>query len=309
MRIIDSHVHLFMAGGIPDAYEIGMARTMRLVLKNKMGLEISVEEARSRIVQGMYDPDGTRFLKEMDAAGVERAVIFGSDFGRELGDPAIDIFQSNKVYADLARKHQDRFTALCSIDPRRPGAFKHCEQAIEDWGMKGFKLHPAAGFKASDEVLYPLYEKCAEWNVPLVFHSGAQPAAPVHLDTQRPVFIAEAATRFPDVKMIVAHAGMDLYQEAVMYGKLIPNVYFDLSYHQFSLASWGPEKFYSWLRFLIDECGASKLMWATDNPLPCSILTVEQWVKAFLERKTDISFTREEMEMIMSGTAAQVFGL
>ena len=92
------------------------------------------------------------------------------------------------------------------------GALKHCEQCIEDWGMRGFKLHPAAGFKATDEIMYPLYEKCADWErAPGSSHAGGQPAAPVYLDTQRPVFIAEAATRFPDTKMIIAHVGMDLW--------------------------------------------------------------------------------------------------
>ena len=308
MRIIDTHVHLFMADGIPDAYELGMARTMALALKNKMGIDMSVDDALNQLVKGMYDPNGEKFLNDMDTAGIERAVIFGSDFGSEIGDPAIHIFEANKMYADLAKAHPDRFTAMCSIDPRRPGALKHCEQCIEDWDMKGFKLHPAAGFKATDEIMYPLYEKCADWGVPLVFHTGAQPAAPVYLDTQRPVFIAEAATRFPDTKMIMAHVGMDLWNEAVMYGKLIPNVYFDISYHQFSYVSWGAAKFYEWLRFLINECGASKLMWATDNPLPCAILPTDQWVKAFLDTQTDGLVTKAELEQIMSGTAADVFG-
>lgn len=309
MKIYDPHVHLFMANGIPDAYELGMARTLSLALKNKLGIEMSVQDALNQMVKGMYDPEGEKYLNDMDAAGIEKAIIFGSDFGAEIGDPAVHIFEANKIYADIAKKHSDRFAALCSIDPRRPGALKHCEQAIEEWGMKGFKLHPAAGFKATDEIMFPLYEKCADWGVPLIFHTGAQPAAPVYLDTQRPVFVAEAAARFPNTKMIMAHAGMDLWNEAVMYGKLIPNVYFDLSYHQFSYVSWGPDKFYDWLRFLINECGASKLMWATDNPLPCAVLPTDQWVKVFTERETDIPFTDEEMEMIMYKTTEQVFGL
>jgi predicted TIM-barrel fold metal-dependent hydrolase len=142
-----------------------------------------------------------------------------------------------------------------------------------------------------------------------VFHTGAQPAAPVYLDTQRPLFIAEAATRFPDTKMIMAHVGMDLWNEAVMYGKLIPNVYFDLSYHQFSYVSWGPQKYYEWLRFLINECGAGKLMWATDTPLPCAVLPTDKYVKVFTERQTDLPFSEEEIQMIMAGTAAGVFGI
>jgi predicted TIM-barrel fold metal-dependent hydrolase len=309
MRIYDTHVHLFMANAIPEKYELGMARTMRLVLKNKYQMEMSLEEAHNNLVKGMYDPDGSRFLADMDRAGIEQAVIFGSDFGAELGDPPIHPFEVNRIYADIARKHPDRFTALCAIDPRRPGAFNHAEQCIEEWGMRGFKLHPAAGFYPTDEILYPLYEKCAEWNVPLVFHTGSQPAAPVYLDTQRSLFLAEAATRFPDTRFIMAHVAMDLWQEAVMYGKLIPNLYFDLSYHQFSFVTWGPQRFYEWVRFLIDECGAFKLMWATDHPLPSALLPPDQWVKAFMERETDIPFSDAEMEAIMSGTATEVFGL
>jgi predicted TIM-barrel fold metal-dependent hydrolase len=145
--------------------------------------------------------------------------------------------------------------------------------------------------------------------VPIVFHSGSQPAAPVKLDTQRSLFLAEAATRFPDTKFIMAHVAMDMWQEAVMYGKLIPNLYFDLSYHQFSFVTWGPQKFYEWLRFLIDECGASKLMWATDTPLPNAVLQPDLYAKAFTERQTDIAFTDEEIEAVMWKNAAEVFGI
>ena len=309
MKIYDTHVHLFSDDMIPEAYKMGMARTMRLVLKNKHNMDMSLEEARNNLIPGMYDPDGEKFLSQMDAAGIDKAVIFGSDFGKELGDPAVHPFESNRHYARIAKNHPDRFLAVCALDPRRPGAIAHAEQCIEAWGMGGFKLHPAAGFYPTDEILYPLYEKCAHWNVPLMFHTGAQPAAPVYLDHQRSLFLAEAATRFPDTKFIMAHVAMDLWEEAVMYGKLIPNLYFDLSYHQFNFNTWGTKKFYSWLRFLIDECGASRLMWATDSPLPCTMMSPEQWVKVFTEPQTDITFTPEEIEMIMSGTASSVFQL
>ena len=36
---------MFMANAIPAKYELGMARTMRLVLKNKYQMEMSLEEA------------------------------------------------------------------------------------------------------------------------------------------------------------------------------------------------------------------------------------------------------------------------
>lgn len=309
MKIYDVHAHIFMDKGIPDAYEIGMARTMKLVLKNKYGMDMTLEDARNNLIKGMYDPGGEKLLETMEKAGIAKTVIFGADFGPEIGDPEMHPFEINKIFADIAKAHPDKFIALVAIDPRRPGAMKHCEQCIEEWGMKGLKMHPAAGFYPTDQILYPFYEKCADWNVPIVFHTGGQPAAPVKLDPQRPLFIAEAATRFPDTKMIMAHVGMDLWNEAVMYAKLIPNVYFDLSYHQFSYVSWGPKKFYEWLRFLIDECGARKLMWATDTPLPCAVLPTEDYVKVFTERDTDVAFTEDEIEIMMGGAAEDVFDL
>lgn len=309
MKIYDSHAHIFVEEGIPKAYKLGMAKTIKLNLKNKLNMDLGIEDIMKGILSEMYDPGAKKLLDAMDRAGIEKCVLFGSDFGVEIGDPEVHPFDANKLFSEIAREHPDRFIALCAIDPRRPGAMKHVEQCVEEWDMRGLKLHPAAGFYPTDNVLYPFYEKCADWGFPIVFHTGAQPAAPVHLDTQRPCFIAEAATRFPDTKMIMAHAGMDLWNEAVMYGKLIPNVYFDLSYHQFSYVSWGPQKFYEWLRFLINECGASKLMWATDTPLPCAIMPIEQYVKVFTEPQTDIRFSKEEMDMIMFGTTAAVFGI
>ncbi len=307
MKIYDTHVHLFMDGGIPDAYELGMARTMRLVLKNKQQVELSLEDAREHLIKGMYDPDGEKVRAAMAKAGIEKSVIFGSDFGSTIGDPRIHPFEANEIYAEVARKHPLQFIALAALDPRRPGALGHFERCVRELGMRGLKLHPAAGFLATDEILYPFYEKCADWGLPVIFHTGAQPAAPVALDTQRPVFVAEAATRFPETKMIMAHVGMDLWNEAVMYGKLIPNVYFDLSYHQFSFVTWGAQRFYEWLRFLIDECGASKLLWSTDSPLPNAMLEPDLYVKAFLVRDSDVEFSQEEIEWIMGGTAAEVF--
>lgn len=309
MKIYDSHAHIFLDGFIPDAYEMGMARTMRLVIKNQLGVDMTLEDALNNLVKGLYDPGGKKLLEAQDNAGIDKTVIFGSDFGTKIGDPRGSLFDANKIYADIAKEHSDKLIALCAIDPRRPGAMKHVRQCIEEWGMKGLKLHPAAGFYPTDEILYPFYEECADRGLPIVFHSGAQPAAPVCLDTQRPCFIAEAATRFPDAKMVIAHVAMDLWPEAIMYGKLIPNVYFDLSYHQFTYVARGPQKFYEWLRTLIDECSASKLMWGTDTPLPCQVLPTDQYVKVFTERQTDIQFSDEEMEKIMWKTAADVFGI
>ncbi len=64
MKIYDTHVHLFSEDGIPEAYKMGMARTMRLVLKNKHNIDMSLEDARNNLITGMYDPDGEKFCPD-----------------------------------------------------------------------------------------------------------------------------------------------------------------------------------------------------------------------------------------------------
>jgi hypothetical protein len=50
-------------------------------------------------------------------------------------------------------------------------------------------------------------------------------------------------------------------------------------------------------------------MWATDTPLPAAVLPTDQYLKVFVEPQTDIEFTREEIEQIIGGSAAEIFGI
>ena len=309
MKIYDMHVHIIKREMIPESYNQGVARTVRLTMKNQHKNDMTLDEIWEKVMPGMYDGEGNDYLALMEKAGIDMAMIFASDFGVQLEEPKIHPFETNRLLAELAKKHPDKFLALAALDPRRPGAVRHFRTCVEEWGMKGLKLHPAAGFYPTDQICSPFYEMCADYDLPIIFHSGAQPAAPVKLDSQRPVFIAEAATRFPDTKMIIAHVAQDLWPEAVMFGKYIPNVYYDISALQFNYLYWGKERFFKWLRDLVNMVGGERVMWATDHPLPNVALSPEAWVKVFTERDKDVAFTDSEIEMLMGGATAKVFGI
>ena len=309
MKIYDMHVHIIDRESIAESYNQGVARTVRLTMKNQHKMDMTLDEIWENVMPKMFDGEGKEYLGLMDKAGIDKAMIFGSDFGVQLEEPKIHPYETNRRLADLAKKYPDKFIAVAALDPRRPGAVKHFRTCIEEWGIKGLKLHPAAGFYPTDEICYPFYEMCGEYGLPIIFHSGAQPAAPVKLDTQFPVYIAEAATKFPDTNMVIAHVGQDLWPEAVMFGKYIPNVYYDISAYQFNYLFWGSERFFKWLRDLIDTVGGSRVMWATDHPLPNVALSPEDWVKVFTERKTDVPFSDSEIEILMGGAAAELFGV
>ena len=59
----------------------------------------------------------------------------------------------------------------------------------------------------------------------------------------------------------------------------------------------------------INECGAERIMWATDSPLPNAVMPPDEFAKVFTKPQTDIVFSDEEIRLIMAGAAADVFSI
>ena len=51
MKIYDAHAHIFIEGGIPELYLMGMAKTMKLVLGNKHKMDMSIDDVLKIITQ------------------------------------------------------------------------------------------------------------------------------------------------------------------------------------------------------------------------------------------------------------------
>jgi predicted TIM-barrel fold metal-dependent hydrolase len=301
--IIDTHLHLTRPGFVRSRF-LGNHSRMAASLYNRVHKTNIKPEDYVNMVRKRVDPDGTKTLALMDEVGVDKAVIFQVDWAYGVtGEPRVSNRDQNKQLADYAREHPGRFIPLCALDPRRPDAIRQATEAIEEWGMKGFKLMPSAGFKPSDQVCYPLYEKCTEWGVPIVFHSGG---LEFNWELSSPNFIATAAEDFPAVKMVMAHAGLESWEQCRLACAALPNCYMDLSIRQFDYMI-NRRKFYDWLRDMIDWCGADKIMFATDSPLPTYYLSTKDWIEVFRNPQTDIEFTKEEMETILGKAAQKVF--
>jgi predicted TIM-barrel fold metal-dependent hydrolase len=257
------------------------------------------------MVKERVDPTGEKLIAEMDHAGVDKSVIFGVDWAYGVtGEPKVRNREQNKYLADYAKEYAGRFIPLAALDPRRPDIIEQATEAIEEWGMKGFKLMPSAGFKPNDPLCFPFYEKCAEWNVPIMFHSGG---LEFNWEFSSPNLIASAAEDFPDVKMIMAHAGLESWEQCRLACAAMPNVFMDISIRQFDYQI-NRQSFYRWLRDMIDWTGPWKILFASDAPLPTFYLPTKDWVDAIDNPKTDIEFTREERDIILGRAAEAVFG-
>src|SRR3972149_3791259 len=164
--IVDVHRHLVIKGTVQGSYIHAASRSFSMMY-NKANKADNV-------------------IAEMDAAGVDVSVTFAVDYGLLLGEAPVHIFEQNKLYADIARRHAGRMIPFMAIDPRRKGGLKHCEQAYREWAMKGFKLHAGVGYMPDDPVCNWVYEKASEWSIPIMCHTGGAPSVALRWENSRP---------------------------------------------------------------------------------------------------------------------------
>lgn len=304
--IVDSHVHLVVPGFLRGKFVLANSRAGVMTYNRVHKTNLTLDEYVS-LMREKTDPDGTKLIESMDEAGIDKSVIFGVDWAYGVtGEPRITNREQNRFHADLAKKWNERLIALVALDPRRPDVIEQATQAIEEWGMKGLKLHPSSGFYPQDPICFPLYKKCAEWGIPIVFHSGG---LELNWEYAQPMYIATAAEHFPEVKMVMAHAGSESWHQALAAAAAIPNVYLDISTRQMDFCI-NHNSFYHWLRNLIDWTSPWKVMFASDAPLPTFWLPQSEWVKAIKQPKTsEVKFASEEIEIILGKAAEAVFDL
>jgi predicted TIM-barrel fold metal-dependent hydrolase len=304
--IIDMHTHLCDRDGLAKPFWDSWAEVSALRLNRPL------EKVQRRLPE-FWDISGDMIVKDMDAAGIDKSVLLAIDWGlaRHLGDLKLSIEEINQTYADAVKKHPQRLIAFAGIDPRRNRAAEMIGRFLKEWGMKGIKFHPAAGFYPNDKACYPIYEKALEYRVPVLLHTG-ESQKPLYFKYCQPIYVQEVAMDFPDLPIVLAHTGGCWYSEAVAICNNATNVYLDLSWWQRRLPR--PLEFYRDLRTLLDSVPWQRVLFGSDYPFLKLLVNQERWVKAFIEipdsvKEQGIEFTHEEIAGIMGGNAARLLGL
>ena len=135
------------------------------------------------------------------------------------------------------------------------------DKALGDDKLKGLKLHPVSyvGFPFGQATLR-LMRRAAEYNAPVLFHTGDEALA-------LPQEVAQAARLCPEVTVIMAHMGGYYHYEAVLQAaQELPNVLLDTSASP-----------YPWLiRRAVETIGAERVLYASDGPGCLPALEVEK---------------------------------
>ena len=161
------------------------------------------------------------------------AVLLAWDAETATGRPRVP----NELVAQACSDHPQAFTGFGSVDPLKGDRAVEELQRIADLGLKGVKLHPSLqAFSPDDERHWPLYERCEELGLALLFHTGTsgigagQPGGQgIRLDYARPIRLDAVAASFPDLKIIAAHFGYPWHLELMAIALHKTNIYIDIS--------------------------------------------------------------------------------
>lgn len=249
---------------------------------------------------------------EMEKAGVDRSCLLLADYGLHLGEGDQSIETENRLATDLAARQPDYFIAFFGVDPRRPGAAEMFRDAL-DAGARGLKLHPCAGFRASDPACRPLYELAGERGVPVAVHTGPM-ASPLLSEPANPIYLDEPAADFPDTNFLALHAGQRSgFSLALDIARWKPNLYLELSLWQGLLLE-DEARFVRRLNEIKQGIGLDRVVFGSDCPGVSKVMPLDHWVRAWrdlpnIAARHGIDITEDEVALMLGGTAAKLMGL
>jgi len=194
-----------------------------------------------------------------------RTIVFGGK--ARLSGMWVD----DRYVADCVAQHPDQLIGFLSVDPTQDGWERELRDGHEVLGLRGIKLLSMyAGFRPDDERLDPLWKYATQRALPVLLHTGTTFVSQAPLECTLPRHLDRVATRFPDVKLILAHLGHPYEGECVAVIRKHPNAYADIS-----ALHYRPFQFYHSL-MLVQEYGVwHKLLFGTDYPFTTVNSTID----------------------------------
>ena len=255
LQAIDIHTHV----NTPEAQKLNPLRAAM-----EKYFKASLEGVPLEETAGMY--------RDMEM----KAVVFAIDSETATGVPYI----GNDYVADMVREHPDVFIGFASVDPHKGRlAVEEVERSGRELSLRGVKFQQAIqDFYPNERKCYPIYEKCVELGLPVIFHmghtgvgAGLPGGGGISLAKSRPIpYLDDVARDFPELTIIGAHPAWPWHDELLSIVLHKANVYMDLS-------GWSPKYFPPSVIQYANTLLQDKVLFGTDYPL----LTPERWLRDF----------------------------
>jgi predicted TIM-barrel fold metal-dependent hydrolase len=219
-------------------------------------------------------------LQQMDAAGVERAILT-----MDPHDPV--------PVREIARAFPGKFICSTVIDPLAGmAALRTLETLVTTHDLRLARVVPfLIGRPPNDKVYYPVYAKCIELDLPISVNTGI-PGPPMPAEPQRPLYLDEVCLFYPELKVIMAHGADPWWGEAIRLLLKYPNLHLMTS-------AYAPRYLPAELIHFMNTRGARKVLFASDHP----VLSFERCVGEAIA----LPFREGVLERYLRGNALDLF--
>lgn len=197
--------------------------------------------------------DGTvnGLLEIMNNSGVDKSVVL----------PIATKPSQQRIVNSWAKEiMSDKIYAFGSVHPDAEDALEELDR-IKESGLYGVKLHPDyQQFYVDDKKAFPIYRKCSDIGLTIVFHAGFDPLSPYEIHGTAKAF-ACIHEEFPNLTMVLAHLG-GMYrweQTERMIAGTEGNVYLDVSCIAGEIGT-------DILKRIVEKHGADRILFASDCP-------------------------------------------
>lgn len=230
----------------------------------------------------------------LDANNVVKAVITGRDCETTYASMA----NGNGAVLDFCQKCPEKFIGFWGVDPHKGmnGIRDLAKAVTENKTIQGAAVDPyLAKIYPNDAKYYPVYAKCCELEIPIIFTTGTASFVPgAVLDHVAPRYIDFVARDFPELKIIMSHGGYPWVNEAIIVTQRNKNVFLEISEYEL----WPQADAYVEAANTII---GDKIMYASAHPF---IDYREQ-----LEKYAHLGFHDDVRKKVMYSNAAELLGL
>jgi predicted TIM-barrel fold metal-dependent hydrolase len=280
--IIDVHSHTWK---FPEHFSDDFRQQARNVARADRELDLSVTYEAYR----------------KTAQNVDKSIVFGGK-ARLSG-----LWVDDDYVAAYVRAHPDKLIGFLSVDPTQDGWQDEMRRGHRELGLRGIKLLSMyAGFYPHDATLDPLWAYATEHQLPVLLHTGTTFVAQAPIDCTLPRHLDPVATRFPDVKIIMAHIAHPYEGECVAVIRKHPNLYTDIS-----ALHYRPFQFYNSL-MLVQEYGVwHKLLFGSDYPFTTVDASIEGLfsLNKMLDGTALPRLNEKEIEALVHRDSLDILGL
>ena len=201
----------------------------------------------------LKQPELSELLDDMDAHGVERAILMTGMSAKE--SRALSFVESRPDRFKLAFGGFNLLRPMPTV--RNLEAFTRANPVA--YAVVGPSFWGDGMYPPTDPVYYPLYTKCCELELPLCMNTGI-PGPPLPAEAQNPIHLDRVCYRFPELKLCMIHGADPWWDTAIRLMLKYKNL-------RLMTSAWSPKRLPESLLHYMRTRGTDRIIFASDYPV------------------------------------------